>query len=255
MELLLDYTGSDAVRERESPPFPPGSLQLGQTPDELVTLFQSYVGHELLNQLVAIQGLARLVAEEESERLGPEGGAILKQLADLTLQTDMVSRRVAEIGRWLREPLRGELISVRPVLEDAAFWGRAFSRRMDIAISVRGEEVAASVGAQLLYRVLTELVANAVRAIPADRAGNVVLGVESAQGGCWVSVSDDGIGLSDADRPLLLQPFVAGRRTGTRGAGLGFFLIRQAVRLWGGRLEVRSGCGTSITFLVPSESR
>ena len=55
---------------------------------------------------------------------------------------------------------------------------------------------------------------------------------------CRVCVRDDGPGLGDEARALLLQPFAAGRRPDATGAGLGFFLVRQAAARWRARLEV-----------------
>jgi two-component system sensor histidine kinase QseC len=225
------------------------------TPDEVLACFQAYVGHELLNHLVAAQGLARLVLEEEGERLGDEGRMMLGRLAALTRRADDMARRLADIGRLLREPAAGPPVAVGPLLSEAAAAAKALSRRDDIRYDIRPAGVSAPVSPRLLYAVLKELTDNASRAVPPGRAGVVALAAEAAPGGCLVSVSDDGHGLSDAQRSLLLEPFAAARQPGATGTGLGFFLVRQAARRWGGRVEVRSGPGTTVSLLIPAEVR
>src|SRR5262245_24389486 len=93
MELVLDYTRT------------PGP---GQEPVlQLLACFQAFLGHELPNQLVPVQGYARLLVEQHGAPLDEEGRLLLTRIADLTRQVDTRARRLADIGRLMREAARG----------------------------------------------------------------------------------------------------------------------------------------------------
>jgi signal transduction histidine kinase len=115
----------------------------------------------------------------------------------------------------------------------------------------------------LLHPVLVELLKNALAALPSGRPGRIEVAASPEGGGCLIRVGDNGRGLSDEQARLLEEPFAARRLQGTipagqavqqgGGLGLGFFLVRQAVARWGGRVAVRSVLdqGTTVTLHLP----
>src|SRR5262245_52676258 len=102
----LDYTGQGAGRERD---------RLAQ----LLAALQAFVGHDLPNQLVAAQGLARLLGELAGDRLDAEERGLVDRLAALAREADARARRLAEIGRLLRGPAWGPPVALREVVEEA----------------------------------------------------------------------------------------------------------------------------------------
>src|SRR5262249_3270267 len=85
---------------------------------QLAACYQLFVGHELPNTLVSLQGLARLLAEQ-GERLDDGGRSLLDRLAVLAQRADVTSRRLAEFGRLLREPAVGHPIDPAEVIREA----------------------------------------------------------------------------------------------------------------------------------------
>ena len=65
-------------------------------------------------------------------------------------------------------------------------------------------------------------------------------------------IADFGRGLSGSEFANLFQPFSAG--VSSAGQGLGLFVVRQAVALWGGGVRVRSepGRGSTFSLLFPA---
>src|SRR5262245_9441918 len=68
----------------------------------LLACFQDAVGHDLPNQLVAIQGLARLLEQDEADRLSPDGRESLSRLAHLTRRVHTAVSALADAGRCCR---------------------------------------------------------------------------------------------------------------------------------------------------------
>jgi signal transduction histidine kinase len=110
------------------------------------------------------------------------------------------------------------------------------------------------VDAELIGRVLQNLVGNAIKFTPSG--GVIRLGVKSdASSGhamLLVSVCDNGPGIPDEIKGRLFQRFVSGRQQ-EHGSGLGLAFCKVAVEAHGGRIWVESapGQGTTFTFSLP----
>jgi signal transduction histidine kinase len=89
----------------------------------------------------------------------------------------------------------------------------------------------------LLHHVLSNLLENAVRYSPAGSRVAVTLDVEARA--FAVTITDEGIGVPDADRERIFEPFVRGANVGqVAGTGLGLNLARRYTQLMGGRIEL-----------------
>ena len=108
-----------------------------------------------------------------------------------------------------------------------------------------------------LRQVLFNLLGNAIKfsSQQAGRLSQVRLEVELVETdgvACklLLAVTDNGIGISDADQERLFLPFEQAKETGdTRfgGTGLGLSICRQLVQLMGGEIEVFSAVGVGAT--------
>ena len=109
-----------------------------------------------------------------------------------------------------------------------------------------------------LRQILVNLVANAIRYTP---EGSVRIRVGSDDGSDVVrgllrfEVSDTGVGIPEADRARIFEPFVLGDSSLARersGAGLGLAIAKGLVELLGGSISVSSavGAGSVFTFTI-----
>lgn len=96
---------------------------------------------------------------------------------------------------------------------------------------------------RLLRRMLTNLVANALRFAP---PGGTVL-VDAQPGDepatAVLRVSDDGPGVPPEERERIFLPFVQGPGEAGRGTGLGLALCREVAQAHGGRIWTDGGAG------------
>jgi signal transduction histidine kinase len=92
---------------------------------------------------------------------------------------------------------------------------------------------------QLLAQLLTNLLENAIKYVPAG--GNVDLQVAGKDSQITLTVSDDGPGIPDMAHGAMLLPFRRLERDqGAPGSGLGLSLVAAVVRLHHGQLEMLS---------------
>jgi two-component system cell cycle sensor histidine kinase PleC len=108
-----------------------------------------------------------------------------------------------------------------------------------------------------LLQVLINLLSNAVKFTPDN--GRIVLCVAESEAGELVfTVTDTGIGMTEAEIEIALEPFGQVDNTLSRsfeGTGLGLPLARRLTELHGGRLELASvkGKGTTARVILPAE--
>ena len=82
----------------------------------------------------------------------------------------------------------------------------------------------------------------------------------SQEGGCNISVKDEGQGISEEDLPKIFDRFYRSdkaRKKETGGHGLGLSIARIIVVAHNGKIRVRSkpGCGTTFTVMLPAKRK
>ena len=107
---------------------------------------------------------------------------------------------------------------------------------------------------QILYNLLS----NAIKFTPEN--GSVTVGARQSGDMAEISVTDTGIGISEADQKKLFQPFMQADATTSReygGTGLGLSLVKKFSELHGGTAWVESeiGKGSAFTFTIPIACR
>ena len=105
-----------------------------------------------------------------------------------------------------------------------------------------------------IRQVASILLDNAVKYTP--EGGKVTVRVGDEGGDAYLEVSDTGIGISEAQLPLIFERFHrvdASRAEG--GAGLGLSIALQIARAHGGTIEADStlGEGSTFTLVLPHE--
>lgn len=105
--------------------------------------------------------------------------------------------------------------------------------------------------------IITNLLSNACKY--SDKGATISCGIRRADDKVEIVVSDDGMGISETDQPLVFQrmfraPATSGLREGT---GLGLYLIRRYLSLMGGSVDLYSneGIGTSFVIRIPVTER
>ncbi len=214
----------------------------------LAACHQAFVGHELPNRLVALQGFARLLAAGGLH--ADEARDMAARLAAIARRTDEAARRLADIGRVLREPPWGLPVSPAAEAHDAAAEANALLPDAALSVSADGGGLTVACSGRLLRRVFRELLLNSARTRPGVTA-RVTARPDGAA--CRIAVADDGPGLAEDQARLLLEPFAASRQSENAGPGLGFFLVRSVAALWGAAVEVftEPGRGLRVELCIP----
>lgn len=197
-----------------------------RTQDEFV----ADASHQLRSPLAAL----RLRLENLELDVGPAGRAGLE---GATAELERLSRVVdgllalARADRALSAVVAIELAPL--VHERLAAWS-AYAEEHDVTLRERLAPIAALATPGRLEQVLDNLLANALDVAPGGT--EIVIAVSAADGTAELRVSDEGPGLTDAQRTRAFDRFW---RAGSHsGSGLGLAIVRRLVEADGGSAEL-----------------
>jgi signal transduction histidine kinase len=215
----------------------------------------SGMAHDFNNALCGVLGFLELSLMDKA--LSASNRAYLESARTCALDAAQTVRRVQEFARWRRrdpvfQPLDLNDL-VRQTIELTRHKWESLSRaRTDpIAVEVQAEATAlVSGGAAELREVLTNLVFNAVDAMP--KGGALALRTWSTPDDVLLSVRDTGVGMSPAVRQRLFEPFFTTK--GDRGNGMGLSVAYGIIQGHGGAITVASEVdrGTTFTIRLPA---
>ena len=123
---------------------------------------------------------------------------------------------------------------------------RAQERRITLHTPDAAVKVPAIGEFRRVLQVLLNLLSNAIRYSPEGSA--VTLDVGDRPAGAWISVRDEGQGLSADQAARVFEKFERLGRSGDGGTGLGLYISRRLARAMGGDLAVTSLAGEGACF-------
>ena len=215
--------------------------------------FLSTVSHDLRNPLASVKGLAQLLHRRAQRFATPETLAFMESLtridAAATRMTTLLDELVEVSGLRIGQPLE---LARQPV--DLVALAREVARaaRSDghiVEVDARDAAVVASADPARLQRVLTNLIANAVKY--SSTGARISVAVGRADGTAVISIRDEGRGIPPGDLPYIFERFRRGSNVeGISGTGLGLTAAKQIVQLHGGSIGVESAEGVGSTFTV-----
>jgi signal transduction histidine kinase len=222
--------------------------------------FLAYLSHELRGGLGALRSGIDLLRDRDDavlrERLL---GAMSKSTDGLmqVLETTLAFERCAE-GQWRPEPRPTGLADW---WEQVLAPGRLAAQRKGLRFALRWSGPAPTVAfdAVRAQQIVHNLVSNAIKFTPVGQVQVDGHLEHAGDGRAWLSlsVSDEGPGLSEADRSRLFQPYAQGEqgRAAHQGAGLGLAISRELARGMGGELEAvpASTGGAGFRLRLPVE--
>jgi PAS domain S-box-containing protein len=233
-----------------------------ESANESKSKFLANVSHELRTPLNSIIGFSDVLKNASFGALGdPRYESFAQDINRsgkylLTVINSLLDYTKADSGH-----LRLENILVDPMAEAKVclrlFEEQVSAKMLDLTIEPVTEDFMLMLDRSKLRQILLNLLSNAIKFTPDH--GKIALRADLAEDrSCIINVQDNGIGMSDSDVAIALQPFgKAGRNLlrGDDGAGLGLPLARALVELHGGKLEITSArdVGTLVRIILPPD--
>jgi signal transduction histidine kinase len=194
----------------------------------------SSIAHDLRTPLFLLRGrleaLAHGVGDAQSNlRRAEAGGRLLDRLVGDLFAFSTLEYRGARPTR--------ERVDLADLFRQTAVGFGARAAEKDVAITADGPEVTTLADEQFLSRVISNLLDNAVRHVPAG--GDVELRWARSNDSIGFTVWNSGDRIPAEDLPRLFEPMFrsdSSRNSETGGAGLGLAIARHLIEAHGGTL-------------------
>jgi two-component system OmpR family sensor kinase len=221
--------------------------------------FVSMASHEFRTPLTVIDGHARRLDKikdavkppEIAERAGKVRSAVLRMthLIDNLLNS---SRLIdGAVGLYLHPAEMDMTVLLQEVCQ--------LHREMVPAVQITERFAAVPLimigDAKLLFQVFSNLLSNAIKYSPGG--GAIEVEAQSAADEIVVAIADHGIGIPPSDLDRLFERYHRGGNvSGIVGTGVGLYLVKTAIELHRGSVEVASkeGEGARFTIRLPRQT-
>jgi PAS domain S-box-containing protein len=218
--------------------------------------FVATVSHELRTPMASIIGYTEMLQEALADhpnaqalldfldRIDRNGNRMLVLIQDLLTLSRVESRELA---------LAPEVVDLRDLVSGAYddLRTRLSGRRLDVSLRLPPAPVTTECDPRMIEQVITNLMSNAVKFTP--DGGRIMISLRSNGTSSRFVVSDNGLGISEADQERLFSRFFRTYEAESRqiqGSGLGLTIVQAIVAVHGGSISVDSEIGRGSTFAV-----
>jgi len=199
-------------------------------------------------------------AQLASDRLSAIDDPVVKKLAPRLVSS--IDRAVSlatntlRYGRADERPPKRQMLGVKSLVAEAG--EQAIEARIapvDILFdNCVEDELQIDADSEQLYRVVLNLIRNAVEAlVDQGKPGTICVKAERFGQRVRIDIADTGPGIPEGLAPRLFQPFATAARSG--GSGLGLAIARDLARLHGGDISLLSTSASGTTFRVEIPDR
>lgn len=202
------------------------------------------VAHEIKNPLTPM----RLTVQSFQRKFDPQDENIHQKLDEysktLIQQIDTMSSIAGAFSNFAKMPAqKTEKLNVVEVVDLTL---DIFNENY-ITFQSDRKEIIASFDRTQLIRVVTNLIKNGIQAIPEGRLPQIIVNVIEENEGVKITVSDNGIGISEENKVKIFEPKFT---TKSSGMGLGLAMVRNIVETYRGTITFVSKKDEGTTFTV-----
>ena len=229
------------------------SDQIKEETDRVRREWITNITHDLKTPLSPVKGYAELLADgtDVDTKTAQEYGTIILKNVDYAekLMNDLKLTYQLESGAFPFRPQPVRLVRYLKELVIDIANDPAFSDR-DIEFACDLPEFTVSIDPDLFHRAISNLVINAL--VHNSPTTKVIVSVLKENQNIYISVRDNGIGISEAEQAELFTRYYRGTNTKekTEGSGLGLAIAKQIIVLHGGEIAVKSKIGEGTEFSI-----
>lgn len=206
------------------------------------------VAHEIKNPLTPmrlnIQHLQRSIMdrpEEIQERLNNFSKVMLEQI-------DTLSRISNEFSNFAKMP-RPEMESLNlsdTVKSATDLYQNTPNVQVLLTDRTNGKQEVKADRKQLI-RSISNLIMNAIQAIPAGKEGRVEVALFDKNGKNCISITDNGKGISEEEKDKIFEPYFTTKSSGT---GLGLAMVKNILHEFKAQIDFESEVGKGTEFTI-----
>jgi nitrogen fixation/metabolism regulation signal transduction histidine kinase len=209
------------------------------------------VAHEIKNPLTPIQLNAEHLRRVHADRGEPLSPVLQECVATILAQVRLLRQIASEFSSFASSPTaKPSAVDVPELLSEVVGpYRTGLAGRITFDINVPADLPRVQIDRTLIARSLTNIVENALHAMPS--AGTLGVAARSEDHHVRIRISDTGVGMDPEALERVFEPYFSTKATGT---GLGLPIAKRNVELTGGTIAVTSerDRGTTVELTLPT---
>ena len=217
--------------------------------NELKSQFAALASHELRTPVAAIYGAVRTLDAREQVLSGEQQAELRRMLSQQSKRLFELVENLLDLSRLEADSLRISPTEIEVRERLAEIVDAVFDGNTEVTIEVPGD-LRAVVDVQVLDRILSNLLSNAVR----HGAPPFFVSAARTNDELSVTIEDRGSGVAEEFVGSLFERFTRGATPSSEGAGLGLSIAQSYARAHGGTLtyEPAKPQGASFRLILPA---
>ena len=211
--------------------------------------FINNVSHEFKTPISAIEGYATLLQDKNLSE--EERDEYIAKILKNTKRLSSLSGNILQISRLENQeivPTKKSYLLDEQLRQSVLLFESEWTKK-NMELDIDLESVTFCGSKDLLAQVWQNIFGNAVKFAPQN--GTIGVRLRQNKDSAIVSISDNGIGMSDQVRKRVFEKFYQGDNShSSEGNGLGLTLVKRIVDLCDGTIEIVSQEGKGTTFTV-----
>ena len=225
-----------------------------ETSFENQTKFVSDASHELRTPLAIIKGYAEIIRKRGTADID----IFVESIDSIISETDNMRNLIQK----LLFLAKGEITKINTKFIDIDANEMVHQIHSDTVVSTKTHSFHLEMGENYKIKGDETLLQQAIRALIENAAKysepntNIYIKSFIKDGFGWISIQDEGVGISDEDAKRIFDRFYRvdlSRTKATGGTGLGLAIVKRIVEIHNGRIEIDSKMnkGTEISIVLP----
>lgn len=216
---------------------------------QTIQTFTYSIAHDLRAPLRGLMGFSTVVVDDYSDRLDDTGKSYLRHIRDAAHKMDRLLKDMLAYGQLTHVEVTAVPMSldsaITTVLEELS----SFIRDRNAVVEVHRPLPSVIGNAALVNQVLLNLIDNALKFVPADRAPHVVIAASESDNHVRLSITDNGIGIAPAYHARVFDLFVRLHKPAAYpGTGIGLALVKKGMERMMGKVGIQSTPGEGSCF-------
>ncbi len=204
------------------------------------------VAHEVKNPLTPM----KLTLQQMENSLLTEGLSeekTKKSIQTLLQQVEILNEIAASFSAFAKMPAPIlQRVDITQLVKRVVYLHGDYQEG-EVSLSVPDKPVYVMADDQLLSRVFSNIILNALQSREDDQKVNIIVGVNTTSNTCVVSFKDDGGGIDEDLKDKVFFPHFSTKKS---GSGLGLAIAKQGIEQSGGAIRFETSDGEGTTFYI-----
>lgn len=226
------------------------SSELKLRNDDLEAYAQALM-HDLRAPVRAVGSFARLLVQEQKEKLDERGKHHLDRIQSVAEQAWEMIDALLAFSRLGRKEITLRTVGLDSMIQSCLRDLEEEIKTTNAQVVIEGDLPAVQADPTLLRMALTDLLSNAIKYVPPGTQPRIVLSVMAGPRSRRIQIEDNGIGISSENQRRIFSPFVRLHSVEEYpGIGLGLSTVRKVIEMMGGQVGVQSAPNQGSLFWI-----